>query len=108
MGCCGEANETDCTSQPDRLECPVNHKLYKQVSSRTVLHNVAHPWKLSPEGKAYYFCDDSDCDIVYFDNTGAAITRSELRTTVGAGSLSGLPGLASSTTNQYKARRFMR
>lgn len=27
---------------------------------------------------------------------------------LGAGGLSGLPGLASSTTNQYKARRFMR
>ncbi|WP_420856745.1 putative iron-sulfur cluster-binding metallochaperone [Thiomicrorhabdus sediminis] len=83
MGCCCGTNNSSCATQPDRLQCPLNQKLCKRVSILTVLHNVIKPWKLSFEGNAYYFCDDPDCDVVYFDNKGSEIRRSDVRSIVG-------------------------
>ncbi|MES9941790.1 MAG: hypothetical protein ABW105_14325 [Candidatus Thiodiazotropha sp. 6PLUC1] len=63
--------------------CPVNGKSYKRISTRTVTHHVRQSWELDTDGKTFYFCDDPDCDVVYFSNDNSVITKTYLRTQVG-------------------------
>ena len=79
---------TNCcnTSQPTSPEmhaCPVNGKPYHEVPVSTVLHHVRQPWNQPISDQAYYFCDDPDCDVVYFGLDNAIINRGSLRTKVG-------------------------
>lgn len=67
-----------------RATCPVNGIQYGRVPTRTVLHHIKFPWAWRRWAHRYYFCDDPDCDVVYFDQAGSTINREALRTTVGA------------------------
>jgi len=75
-----------CTTSnipPPRAACPANGKIYPQVSLRTVLHHVAKPWRRELTSHAYYFCDDPDCDVVYFGEDKRLLRRNSLRQPVG-------------------------
>ena len=78
---------TDCCESscnpPRKYRCPVNGKEYGSVSTKTILHHLNEPWKRNLENKAYYFCSDSDCDVVYFGRDVSVISKNELRTKVG-------------------------
>lgn len=78
---------SDCcatnTNLPPVAACPVNGKGYSQVSRRTVLHQVRQPWQQNLTAQSYYFCDDPDCDVVYFDNDQQVILRDAIRQVVG-------------------------
>jgi hypothetical protein len=50
---------------------------------KTILHHLHEPWKNDLSSKAYYFCSDKDCDIVYFGQDDSVISKTELRTVVG-------------------------
>lgn len=63
--------------------CPVNGREYKGVSEKTILHHIQTPWLWSRTVQNYYFCDDPECDVVYFGHDDSVIKKSELRTTVG-------------------------
>lgn len=63
--------------------CPVNGKEYKGVSVKTVLHHIKAPWVWRGDHQKYYFCDDPECDVVYYGQDDTIIKKSELRTTVG-------------------------
>ena len=86
---------SDCCStdpagggQDSRARCPANGVEYGRVPIRTILHHIKSPWTWqAPEGR-FYFCDDPDCEVVYFGHSGAIIERSALRTAVGAKSSS--------------------
>lgn len=41
------------------------------------------PWRWNAKQQSYYFCDDPDCDVVYFGQDDSVITRDKLRTRVG-------------------------
>lgn len=79
--CC----HSECVAQsPSRTHvCPVNGQEYKSIALKTVLHHIKSPWDWSEKGQGYYFCDDPDCDVVYFGEDDSVITRSEIRTVVG-------------------------
>jgi len=70
-------------SQATKHKCPVNKKLYSSISTRTVTHHVCKSWELKTDGKDYYFCDDPECDVVYFSDDDSIITKSQLRNQVG-------------------------
>jgi hypothetical protein len=75
-----------CTSNnniPPEAVCPRNGQLYSQVNTRTVLHQVCKPWQRKLTAPSYYFCDDPNCDVVYFGNDQQVILQSELRQAVG-------------------------
>ncbi len=81
---------TDCcaTSQQDRTPpgssvCPRNGRAYLAVARRTVLHHVRTPWQRALPDQAYYFCDDPDCDVVYFGEDQSLLMRDDLRDKVG-------------------------
>mgnify|MGYP001818654523 CR=1 FL=1 len=63
--------------------CPVNGKVYKGVSEKTILHHINEPWQWEDKQQNYYFCDDPECDVVYFGQDNSVIKKSELRTIVG-------------------------
>ncbi len=87
MSCCSTTDiKTRENTSPKRHICSKNSKEYLQVPYSTVLQHIKKPWnqKLTTlSNKAYYFCKDPDCEVVYFDETDLIITKSELRTLVG-------------------------
>lgn len=78
---------SDCcasdTGHPSVAICPVNGKHYSQVSQRTVLHQIRQSWQQNLTAQSYYFCDDPDCNVVYFGNDQQMILRDDMREVVG-------------------------
>ena len=79
--CCSSKKEAE--QHPKRHVCPINGKPYLEVPFNTVLHHVQAPWKLMPIEQAYYFCEDPECDVVYFGYDNSTIFKEQLRTRVG-------------------------
>lgn len=82
---------SDCCSQsspgnksPRKRECPVNHRDYIRVPVKTILHHLKQSWKNTLKEQAYYYCDDPDCEVVYFGEDNSVIKKSELRTLITA------------------------
>ena len=80
--CCSTA----CSSNvpPNKAKCPINGKEYPAVSPTTIKHHIIEPWDWKVKTQGYYFCDDPDCDVVYFGEDSSLIYQSDLRTEVGA------------------------
>ena len=78
--CCSSRRES---SNPAKHRCPVNGVEYAEVPSRTVSHHIKESWLWDDKGQPYYFCDDPDCDVVYFGLNNVLILKSQVRTTVG-------------------------
>jgi hypothetical protein len=81
---------TDCCSintgdtiPPRTAVCPRNGRAYYGVARRTVLHHVQQPWTRTLAQQGYYFCDDPDCDVVYFGEDKSLLMRDDLRGKVG-------------------------
>ena len=85
--CC---SEPDCLAQgPTKHRCPVNGIEYSEVSNKTVAHHVQRPWLLDMHVKRYFFCDDPNCDVIYFGDDESVIRKAQVRTKVGAKETSG-------------------
>lgn len=79
--CCSSSS---CDSNyPKKQRCPGNGKEYSEVSARTIAHHIKDAWAWQSSGHRYFFCDDPDCEIVYFSDNGSTILKSQLRTHVG-------------------------
>jgi len=61
----------------------VNGLEYKQVSFKTVVHHLSKPWQSKNATQNYYFCDDPDCDVVYFGDDDSTIKKDKIRTPIG-------------------------
>lgn len=79
--CCASSK---CTTHPNKHRCPANGKEYVELSARTIAHHIKQAWKWSGAGIRYFYCDDPDCDVVYFGEDGSVVLKSQLRTLVGA------------------------
>lgn len=80
--CC---SHTDIEKKiPRKQTCPVNQHDYIHVSIKTILHHLKKPWNTLLKDQGYYFCDDPNCDVVYFGEDSSVIKKSELRTQVAA------------------------
>lgn len=85
--CCGNtcsnnsANEQN--SLPRKFACPVNAQQYIEVEKKTILQHIKSPWENNLQEEKYYFCDDPNCDVVYFGLKGSVINKTELRTLIG-------------------------
>jgi hypothetical protein len=85
--CCSSSKKV--SQSPKRHVCPENNKQFIAVPYSTVLHHVKDPWKLTPKEQAYYFCDDPDCDVVYFGYDNSIIRKDQLCTKIGIKESSG-------------------
>ena len=79
--CCSTARETEKPSKTN--VCPVNGQTYMQVSIRTMLHHISSPWEWAEKEQGYYFCNDPNCDVVYFGEDDSVIEKTQIRTVVG-------------------------
>jgi hypothetical protein len=69
--------------RPSKHLCPVNGIEYSEVSSKTVVHHIRRPWLLDSRAERYFFCDDPNCDVVYFGDDDSVILKAQVRTKVG-------------------------
>lgn len=89
MSDCCSSEKSSCSSQakkksfPRKFSCPENHEDYVAVTKQTIIHHIKSPWETELTEEQYYFCDDPECDVVYFGLSGSVIKKSELRTKVG-------------------------
>jgi hypothetical protein len=70
-------------SNPVKYSCPVNGIEYPEVPVRTIAHHIKQSWLWKGKDQPYYFCDDPNCDVVYFGVDDSVILTSQMRTTVG-------------------------
>lgn len=77
--CC----HTTQPEHPNRHVCPVNGKAYAEVPINTIMHHLKHAWEYPVSEQSYYYCDDPDCDVVYFGLDNSTIVKESLRTKVG-------------------------
>ena len=75
--CCSSNSPIDNSSR--RHHCPVNGREYKSVSTTTILHHITNPWHWQTIDQSYYYCDDPDCNVVYFGEDNSVINTSALR-----------------------------
>ncbi len=71
------------TSASAKHRCPVNGVVYPRVSEKTMLHHLHAPWSESIGDERYYYCDDPDCEVMYFNQRDETIDVESLRTRVG-------------------------
>ena len=82
--CCSANNSAKVNTTPNKHICPVNGKPYTKVAEHTLTHHLKHPWLFNHDThQNYYFCDDPECDVVYFAEDNSTITKSQIRTSVG-------------------------
>ncbi|MBF0280032.1 MAG: hypothetical protein HQM13_19700 [SAR324 cluster bacterium] len=81
IDCCNSSKST--SGAPSSHICPINGKSYQIVESKTVLHHLRSPWDYEEKDYQHYFCDDPECDVVYFTNQGSVICKDRLRTSIG-------------------------
>lgn len=71
------------TSRPNTHRCPANGIEYRVVSIRTIAHHLKQPWRWDIGARSFFYCEDPDCEVVYFADDDSVITKSEIRTQVG-------------------------
>jgi hypothetical protein len=74
---------SDCCSKTNSktsLACPQCSTDCKQVTLRTLYHQVRFPENQQLASESYYFCPLSTCSIAYFSSTGQHIAKSHLIT----------------------------
>lgn len=79
--CCSVKQRSEA---PPTMTCPVSGKRSKQVALLTVKSLVRHlPFGMPTT--QFYFCEDPECDVVYFplDPAGPAFRRGDLLVRVG-------------------------
>lgn len=76
----------DCcntTTPHSRVACPACGQPGEAVTTTTLLHQLATPWQQSLDRNPYYFCNQSACAVVYFNEVGTRFTGTQLRQPVG-------------------------
>lgn len=84
--CCSSSGRE--SSHPAKHRCPGNRLEYSEVSVRSIAHHIQKPWAWQPTAHRYFFCEDPDCNIVYFADDDSTIEQSQLRTQIGLKDLS--------------------
>lgn len=81
VDCC---SNSDCTTRHiKKRRCPANGVECTEVSVRTIVHHVNKSWEWDNKDQRYFFCDDPNCDVVYFGEDDSVILKTQLRTRVG-------------------------
>jgi CopZ-like zinc binding protein len=82
-GCCSVEGSADtCANVGDKgamsrcAECGTEGR---PIDLQTILHHVKHEQLEPVNGKAYRFCSDPNCEIVYFADSGTCFTVNDLR-----------------------------
>lgn len=74
MSCCCSTD-----SSPTALECPQCGISCKNISMKTIFHQVKFPDILNIDNDNYFYCADKTCSIGYFSHDGKTISKNQLR-----------------------------
>lgn len=81
---------SDCCTSPDnekhkpaRCQCPLNGHNYLEVPIQTILQHLDKPWQHPLKVQKYFYCDDPDCEVVYFAEDNTVINKSSIKTRIG-------------------------
>lgn len=78
--CCSNNNPSG--QFPKKYRCPVNGREYTSVKLTTLILHIQEPWEANLIDQGYYFCDDPDCEVVYFGQDDSIIKKHQVRTTI--------------------------
>lgn len=67
------------TGSPKTAPCPTNEQSCNQVKRKTILHHIVKPWLHDLPEQTYYYCDDPECDVIYFSEDNKLIRINQLR-----------------------------
>jgi hypothetical protein len=84
--CCSTSDNK--SAHPKKYRCPCNRLEGAEVTTKTIFHHIKQPWLWQHKDIRYFFCEDPNCDVVYFGEDHSTITKSQLRTQVGIKELS--------------------
>lgn len=73
----------DSKKPPKKMKCPDCEQSHKSVANQVLLHHVISPDNQSIPDKQFYFCTSSDCETVYFSESGNRYHQNQVRATVG-------------------------
>jgi hypothetical protein len=83
--CC--SSSSNCSSELSKVSkkqlCPQCEKNGTLLPIATVYQHLKQSWSWEPQGEHFYFCEASNCEVVYFDEHGSLIKQSEIRTPIG-------------------------
>ena len=79
--CCSSSSNTAISNK--KYKCPVNGNEYHEVDVSTIIKHIKTPWNWIEASQKYYFCEDPNCDVVYYGEDNSIVTKSEVRTKVG-------------------------
>ena len=84
MSNCCTPNTSPNTKPAKSRACPSDGEEYHSVPFATVLHHLKHPWVNTPKEQLFYFCDNPECDVVYFGQNDDIIKKDRIRSLIGA------------------------
>jgi len=84
--CC--TNKNISSSVSNKHPCPRCNQNGTVVPTSTIYHHLKQPWNWQAQELTYYFCADSECELVYFsedkgDLKQDVIEQNQLRINVG-------------------------
>ena len=77
-------NSSVAQKQIQNSKCPKTGSKGIAIDNRLIYFKVLGKYhNLINAGEQYRFCDDSDCDVIYFDSHGNVVLKKHLREQVG-------------------------
>lgn len=77
------SNDTCTSSAPRKSACPADGSLSSEVKTTTMLHHLKNSWAQTLKEQKYYFCENPECDVVYFGEDDSLFCLDEIREPVG-------------------------
>jgi len=81
--CCGSTSDSCARKIPLKRACPLNGEPYPVIETKTLLQHVKQPWRRETTDQTFYFCQDSECSVIYFSDDDVIIEQDDVRTRVG-------------------------
>jgi len=81
--CTNKIPSSDASTAPKKFPCPINGQSYSSVALKTIYQHLKKPWQVNLSAQDYYFCEDPNCEVIYYGLDGSIIRQNELRTQVG-------------------------
>jgi len=81
--CSNKIPSSNASTAPKKFPCPINGHNYPSVALKTIYQHLKKPWQVNLSSQDYYFCEDPNCEVVYYGLDNSIIQQNEIRTQVG-------------------------
>jgi len=77
--CCAPGNKGLKTAK--KIRCFDCNQFSAEVSLKTLFHHLKTPWNVKISEQKSYFCENADCEVVYFFSDNDIHLSTELKQT---------------------------